>query len=120
MSLLKVISTNYTSLLSNFIGPICRHKPQFVVVPSRQMKGIGEDKRFDLCTALLCNNCPTLLYLHHFVIHTSLCSSDYPLCSKLRTPFSTPFSTLAPFCNSAKLPYFVMIYARLCKVGYTL
>ena len=104
LSVLKAISTYFSTLFSNCISPICRHKPPFVPVPSSQMKGMGENKGFSdkfldvpliYVTSLLCNNYLTLLYLPHFVIKmphfvvdVPFCSRDFLLCSKLHTPFS--------------------------------
>ena len=104
LSVLKAISAYFSTLLSNCISPICRHKPPFVVVPSSQIKGMEENKGFSdkfldvpliYVTSLLCNNYLTLLYLPHFVIKmphfvvdVPFCSRDFLLCSKLHTPFS--------------------------------
>ena len=45
-STLKVISSYYTTLLSNHFGSICKYIPLFILVTRRQMREMGEGNKF--------------------------------------------------------------------------
>ena len=114
---------HYTTLLSNWIGPVFKHVPSCVLVLSREMTEIAYDKRFlwpshwfnfGLRTALRCNNYSTLWYWSLFVMSFSHLIVPAPLCDDnfSKSHFVIAFSLLF---NCYKLSCFLIMHASLCN-----